>query len=123
MPLRSRSHVIVRCDGAGAGVEAGIFPPYFERYIESVCGNIPERVREACVRGMQIPSMEEQQTIIADLDTLREMMPLESAEGAILLLMRDHEEATLGVLLHALAEYYDALAIVRAIVTETVNHI
>lgn len=111
-----RTRVIARCEK--------IYEPYVERYFSSVCGNVPERIRENCVRAMQVPEFQKQQEIVADLDKLRAIMPLEdSAEGAMMLLMRDGQEVTLGMLLKSLGDYYDALGEVQGLVMETFNQI
>lgn len=114
---KSRNSVIVRCDKSST-----LYVPYIEKYMSAVCGNVPERVREFCVRDMVVPPYDQQVSIVAELQKLREIMPLDSsAEGAILLLMRDGKEETLGDLLKTLGEYHDALNVIREVVTETFN--
>lgn len=115
---QSRKRVVtVRCKNQ-------VYAPYFERYSDTVCGNIPERIREKCMRGMVLPDFEHQQSIIQEIDKIKSIMPLESsAEGAIMLLMRDESnETTLWELLNSLSIYYDTLNDVRELVTDTFNH-
>lgn len=116
-----KSGIITRCKNQ-------VYAPYFERYSDAVCGNIPERIREECMRGMVLPDFDQQQSIIQEIDKIKNIMPLESsAEGAILLLMRDdnnkNNETTLWELLNSLSIYYDTLNDVRELVTDIFNNV
>lgn len=114
----SRKSIQTRCSGNG------IYAPYFERYVNTVCGNMSERVRELCVRDMRVPPLEEQQQIINELEKLKTIVHIdESAEGAMLLLLRDGQDITIEILVAALTDYYEALNIVREIVNDTFNQV
>lgn len=98
-----------------------IYQPYFEKYSEAVCGNVPLRAQEACMTHMIIPDFQEQQHIIEQLNALQSTTELGSAEGAAMLLIKNNDLETLKALVESLHAYHDALQTIQAIVLDTLT--
>lgn len=120
--IRSVGRPSLRTIRVAAGSN-GIFPPYFNAYINSVCANVPERVQDACVMNMRIPNFQEQQRVVDKLMELKDSVDLGSADGTALLLLLKKDEETLDAMLMAITMYHSSLEMVRTIVSDTMNMI
>ena len=112
MPIARRA-IVCRADP--------VYAPYVSKYISTVCGDMPERVREACLHSMRMPEYGEQQAIVEKLEELGRAVHLGSAEGAALILLQRHDGDTLDTLLQALSMYEASIQVIRHIVLDMQN--
>lgn len=70
---------------------------------------------------MIIPEFQEQQAIVSALRDMQLHMELGSAEGAVMLLMKDGDLETLQALIDALHAYHEAASQIQSIVMDALS--